>query len=194
MGQAVNLFNGQRRVIGRHQDGVDQARVFVQPVLDRPVIEGGDKSAAAQSGSGKPATARKTGGPVSSAKSIFQRSSNSFCVKSSEKLKSRSLSCRVFDIGAGAAEGRVGVTAAGQVQPLIEQVLLIELGQVGQELLGVVNIVVDIAVDQLDAVGRFAGPAGRGDGRGAFLADVDLVDSFSGVCTMCCLRKIRSRT
>ena len=53
--------------------------------------------------------------------------------------------------------------------------LLIELGQVGQELLGVVNVMVDVAVDQLYAVGWFAGPAGRGDWSGAFLADVDLL-------------------
>ena len=33
-----------------------------------------------------------------------------------------------------------------------------------------------IAVDQLDVVSRFAGPARRGDGRGALLADVDLLE------------------
>ena len=39
-GQAMDLFDGQRGIIGRDQDGVDQARVFVQPVLDGPVVEG----------------------------------------------------------------------------------------------------------------------------------------------------------
>ena len=83
---------------------------------------------------------------------------------------------RVFDIGARAAEGRIGVAAAGQMQPLIEQVLLIKLGQVGQQLMRVMEVVVDVAIDQLDAVGGFAGPARRGDGRGAFLANVDLFE------------------
>ena len=54
--------------------------------------------------------------------------------------------------------------------------LLIELGQVGQKLFRLAEIVVDIAVDQLDALRGRPGPAGRGDGRGALLADVDLLE------------------
>ena len=84
---------------------------------------------------------------------------------------------RVFDVGAGAAERRVGVAGPGQVQPLIQEMFLIELGQVGQQLMRIVKAVVDVAIDQSDALLAVRRPAGRGDGGGAFLADVDLLES-----------------
>ena len=64
---------------------------------------------------------------------------------------------------------------------MIEQLFLVELGQVGQELLGIVEVVVDIAIDQIDAVSSFGGPAGRG----ALFANVDLVE-FVGCLSHCC--------
>ena len=62
------------------------------------------------------------------------------------------------------------------MQALIEQMLLIELGQIRQQFFRIAVVMMHIAIDELDALFVFAGPAGRCDGRCAFLADMDLVE------------------
>ena len=70
----------------------------------------------------------------------------------------------ILEVVARLAERRVGVTAAGEVQPLVVQVLLVELRQVGEELIGALEAVMDVAVHDADAGFLLGGPAGSRDG------------------------------
>jgi len=71
------------------------------------------------------------------------------------------LQSRVFQIRAIGTEGHIRVSGAGQVQPLINQMVLPELGQVGQQLLGTFKIMVNIAVHDFDAFLGLRGPPWR---------------------------------
>jgi hypothetical protein len=65
------------------------------------------------------------------------------------------------------------------VEALVDQMLLIELRQVGHQFAGRFEIVVNIAIDERDALLGLSGPARCGYGRGSWSAHVILLAVFS---------------
>ena len=136
---------------GRHQDGMHHALVALQPVLDGVVVERPAQGGAVV-GVGQ------AGGAVDVARRPGQQCDVD--VPRIEQVLLRELQGEVevappelggLEVVARLAQRGVGVAAAADGQALVAEVLLVEPGQVGQELVRALEAVVDVAVRDADA-------------------------------------------
>ena len=176
--QPVNLFSRLSGIRWRHQNGVDDTLVAPEPMLNRPIVE-----RAAQRGRpiriGQPRVAvegRRTGEQrdinVPAVQVLllqkFQLEIEIPRIAAGEfPLDEIVLREASFQIRANAPNGDVGIRA--EVQPLVQQVFLIEPRQVGQQLARISKVVMHIAIDNRNAILGLGSPARRGDWRGLLL-------------------------